>query len=54
MRNKPPGIADNSVLVLRLEGEVPEKPGVELPILDNGRGAVTVTGLWVALAAGGG
>jgi len=49
MRNKPPGIADNSVLVLRLEGEVPEKPGVELPILDNGRGAVTVTGLWVAL-----
>ena len=49
MRNRAPDVADNSVLVLRLEGEVPEKPGVELPILDSGRGAVTVTSLWVAL-----
>ena len=30
-REKPPEIADNSVLVLRLEGEIPEKPPVELP-----------------------
>ena len=28
MRNKPPDVADNSVLVLRLEGDIPEKPGV--------------------------
>ncbi|MGP8244734.1 MAG: signal peptide peptidase SppA [Bryobacteraceae bacterium] len=49
MRNRPPDVADNSVLVLRLTGDIPEKPALELPILDSGRGAVTVTGVWVAL-----
>ena len=49
MRNKPPSVADNAVLVLRLEGDIPEKPALEWPILDNGRGAITVTGVWVAL-----
>ena len=30
-REKPPQIADNSVLLMRLNGEIPEKPPVELP-----------------------
>jgi protease-4 len=49
MHGQPPDVAAGSVLVLRLEGELPEKPAVELPFLDNGRGAVTVTSVWVAL-----
>src|SRR4051812_47468077 len=49
-RDKPPAIADNSVLVLRLQGELPEKPPVELPdFLGNTSQAVTVTGIWSAL-----
>ena len=30
-REKPPQLSDHSVLVLRLNGEIPEKPPVELP-----------------------
>src|SRR5712671_732380 len=54
-RDKPPVIADNSVLVLRLEGELPEKPPVELPdFLSSGPTPVTVTGIWRALTAAAG
>ena len=38
-REKPPQIADNSVLVLRLEGDIPEKPPVELPAIPGRRRA---------------
>jgi len=49
-REKPPAIADNSVLVLRLTGELPEKPPVELPdFLSSAPPPVTVTGIWRAL-----
>ena len=49
MRDKPPQLADNSVLVLRLQGDVPEKPPIELPaFLSRGPG-VTVTGIWSSL-----
>jgi protease IV len=49
-RDKPPVIADNSVLVVRLQGDLPEKPPIELPdFLDNGPAAVTVTSMWNAL-----
>ena len=49
-REKPPEIADNSVLVLRLSGELPEKPPVELPdFLSNGPAPVTITS-YLALA----
>src|SRR5438067_4855792 len=49
-REKPPEIADNSVLVLRLEGDLPEKPPVELPdFLSSGRTPLTVTAIWTAL-----
>ena len=50
LRKKPPTIADNSVLVLRLEGDIPEKPPVELPPFwaAKGRG-LTVTGVWMTL-----
>jgi protease IV len=48
-REKPPQIADNSVLVLRLEGDIPEKPPVELPaFLSRGPG-VTIANVWMAL-----
>jgi len=49
-REKPPQIAANSVLVLRLEGEIPEKPPVELPsFLAGDRAPVTVAGVWMSL-----
>jgi len=41
-REKPPRIAENSVLVLRLEGDVPEKPPLELPAF-LGAGGPTLT-----------
>jgi protease-4 len=49
-REKPPQIAANSVLVLRLEGEIPEKPPLELPsFLAGDRAPVTVAGVWMSL-----
>jgi protease-4 len=48
-RAKPPEVADNSVLVLRLNGEIPEKPPVELPVFLGNRPGVTVSGVWTNL-----
>src|SRR5215467_9531849 len=49
-REKPPVIADHSVLVMRLEGELPEKPPLEIPsFLGGDRAPVTVSGVWSAL-----
>lgn len=49
-REKPPVVADNSVLVLRLDGELPEKPPVELPdFLGGGRPGLTVSNVWMTL-----
>jgi protease-4 len=48
-REKPPAIADNSVLVLRLEGDVPEKPPVELPSFLGDRGGAAMANVWMAL-----
>ncbi len=49
-QNKPPDIAGNSVLVLRLEGEIPEKPPLEMPaFLGGGQPGLTVTGFWMTL-----
>lgn len=46
-REKPPQIAANSVLVLRLSGDIPERPPLELPdFLDADKTAVTVPSLW--------
>ena len=36
-QSRPPAIADNSVLVLRLSGDIPEKPPLELPGLPRER-----------------
>jgi len=49
-REKPPTIYTNSVLVLRLQGEIPEKPPVELPALFGGDGPrLTLSGVWITL-----
>jgi protease-4 len=49
-REKPPEISDNSVLVLRLDGDIPEKPPVELPaILGGGASQPTMTNVWLSL-----
>jgi protease-4 len=49
-REKPPVIADNSVLVLHLSGDIPEKPPLELPgILGGGDATLTVSDLWMML-----
>ena len=50
LRDRPPDIADNSVLVLRLEGEIPERPPMELPaFLGGGQPGLTVAGFWMTL-----
>ncbi len=49
-RESPPSIASNSVLVLRLSGELPEKPPMELPsFVSDDRAPLTVIGVWSAL-----
>ena len=49
-REKPPAIADNSVLVLRLAGEIPEKAPLALPsFLGGDRVPLTVTDVWSTL-----
>jgi protease-4 len=49
-QNRPPEVANNSVLVLRLRGDIPEKPSLDLPsILGQGSQGVTVTNVWMAL-----
>src|SRR5438034_4829369 len=49
-REKPPVIASDSVLVMRLQGELPEKPPVEIPsFLGGDHTPVTVVGVWSAL-----
>jgi protease IV len=46
-REKPPAIAANSALVLRLNGEIPEKAALELPdFLSGDKGSVTVPSIW--------
>jgi protease-4 len=35
--------------VVRLEGEIPEKPAMELPFIETPRAAVTVASVWTAL-----
>ncbi len=47
--NVPPEIAANSALVVRLSGDVPEKPGVELPALLGGTAVTTIPGIWMDL-----
>ena len=44
-------VTDGSVLVLRLSGDIPEKPKAEMPLpfLENESGSITVTELWGAL-----
>ena len=49
LRERPPEIASNSVLVMRLEGEIPEKPALEVPLVDNPRAAITVAAVWTSL-----
>ena len=49
-REKPPTVAANSVLVLRLDGDIPEKPPVELPTILGGAGpGLTIEGVWLTL-----
>ncbi len=48
-REKPPVIADNSVLVVRLEGAVPERPPVDLSALLGNKAPQTVTSVWLNL-----
>ena len=49
-RDKPPVVAADSVLVMRLDGELPEKSPVEIPsFLGGDRTPVTVIGVWSAL-----
>jgi len=48
-RERQPEIASHSVLVVRLEGDIPEKPAMEMPFFESPRAAVTVASVWTAL-----
>jgi len=49
-QSKAPAVAANSVLVLRLEGTIPEKSPIELPSFVGGDGPrLTVAGVWTTL-----
>src|SRR5215831_12011059 len=48
-RERPPDIASDSVLVLRLEGEIPERAPVEWPLLSSDNSGVTMANVWMAL-----
>jgi protease IV len=50
LKSKPPAVADNSTLILHLDGDVPEKPPLEFPIpfLER-RVPMTVQGVWSLL-----
>ena len=45
---RPPEVPNHSVLVVRLNGDIPEKAPVEIPFLNEGD-AITVTDVWKAL-----
>ncbi len=47
-QRKPPAVASNSAIVVRLSGDIPEKPPLS-GLLDSGDGGVTVPNLWLAL-----
>lgn len=50
LSGQPPEVADNSILVLRIEGSIPERPAVELPIPYFERMApLTVRDYWETL-----
>jgi len=48
---KPPSVGSNAVLVLRLRGDIPEKPPIELPpLLASAAGPqVTIADVWMSL-----
>src|ERR1700678_1826701 len=49
-REKPPEIAGNSVVVLRLSGDVPERAPLDLSsILNSGNATLTVSDVWMLL-----
>ncbi len=48
-REKPPQMADNSVLVLRLSGDIPERPPIELPAFFGDNPGLTVANVWLNL-----
>src|SRR5436309_5858714 len=49
-RESPPTLAANSVLVLRLSGDLPERPPIELPsFLSDDHAPATLIGVWSAL-----
>src|SRR5215471_10772890 len=49
-REKPPVIADHSVLVMRIEGELPEKPPLELPnFFGDDKPPITLASIWSTL-----
>src|SRR5579883_647652 len=49
VREKPPAIADNSVLVAHLEGSIPEKPPLDVTSFLSDKTPVTLTGVWLSL-----
>ena len=49
-REKPPEIVSNSVVVLRLSGDIPERAPLDLSsVLSNGSAALTIADVWMLL-----
>jgi protease-4 len=50
LKSKPPSVADGSTLILRLSGDVPEKPPLDVPIpFIEDKTALTVENVWSML-----
>lgn len=49
MRSKPPEIASGSTLILHLEGELPERAPVEIPVIAGNKVQLTVADVWSML-----
>ena len=49
MRSRPPEIASGSTLILQLDGDLPERPPVEIPFLEGSKTQLTVADVWSTL-----
>ena len=50
LKSKPPTVADNSTLILKLSGDLPEKPPLEIPLpFLQDRTTLTVENVWSML-----
>jgi protease-4 len=48
-REQPPVVASDTVLVIHLSGEIPEKPPIDLPVFLGGSQGISIPSIWMGL-----